>query len=324
MKKGLSYIAYALSYTFWYTMSLLPMSALYVFSDCLYLLVGKVVKYRHKVIWKNLKDSFPEKDEAELQRIERGFYHYFCDYLVETIKLLNMSKRELRQRMVFTGIEEINELLEKGVSCAIYLGHYGNWELITSLPLWVSEKAQCCQVYHPLKNERFDNLFKSVREKHHALCIPMAETLRQVVSYRQNKQPIVIGYIADQAPFWNNIHHWVDFLNHDTPVLTGSERIIKKTGQAVFYGDVSRVRRGYYHCDFKLITNESAKYKDWEITDKYFQLLEETIRRQPELYLWSHKRWKRTREEFNLRYDEKTGRVSLEPLEEIIRKKDKE
>lgn len=324
MKKGLSYIAYALSYTFWYTMSLLPMSLLYVFSDCLYLLVGKVVKYRHKVIWKNLKDSFPEKDEAELQHIERGFYHYFCDYLVETIKLLNMSKRELRQRMVFTGIEEINELLEKGVSCAIYLGHYGNWELITSLPLWVSEKAQCCQVYHPLNNERFDKLFKSVREKHHALCIPMAETLRQVVSYRQKKQPIVIGYIADQAPFWNNIHHWVDFLNHDTPVLTGSERIIKKTGQAVFYGDVSRVRRGYYRCDFKLITNESAKYKDWEITDKYFQLLEETIRRQPELYLWSHKRWKRTREEFNLRYDEKTGRVSLEPLDEIIRKKDKE
>lgn len=324
MKKGLSYIAYALSYTFWYTMSLLPMSLLYVFSDCLYLLVGKVVKYRHKVIWKNLKDSFPEKDEAELQRIEREFYHYLCDYLVETIKLLNMSKRELRQRMVFTGIEEMNELLEKGVSCAVYLGHYGNWELITSLPLWVSEKAQCCQVYHPLENERFDKLFKSVREKHHALCIPMAETLRQVVSYRQKKQPIVIGYIADQAPFWNNIHHWVDFLNHDTPVLTGSERIIKKTGQAVFYGDVSRVRRGYYQCDFKLITTESAKYKDWEITDKYFQLLEETIRRQPELYLWSHKRWKRTREEFNLRYDEKTGRVSLEPLDEIIRKKDKE
>lgn len=239
MKKGLSYIAYALSYTFWYTMSLLPMSLLYVFSDCLYLLVGKVVKYRHKVIWKNLKDSFPEKDEAELQRIERGFYHYFCDYLVETIKLLNMSKRELRQRMVFTGIDEMNELLEKGVSCAVYLGHYGNWELITSLPLWVSEKAQCCQVYHPLNNERFDKLFKSVREKHHALCIPMAETLRQVVSYRQKKQPIVIGYIADQAPFWNNIHHWVDFLNHDTPVLTGSERIIKKTGQAVFYGFIA-------------------------------------------------------------------------------------
>ena len=324
MKKGLSYIAYALSYTFWYTMSLLPMSLLYVFSDCLYLLVGKVVKYRHKVIWKNLKDSFPEKDETELQRIEREFYHYFCDYLVETIKLLNMSKRELRQRMVFTGIDEMNELLEKGVSCAVYLGHYGNWELITSLPLWVSEKAQCCKVYHPLNNERFDKLFKSVREKHHALCIPMAETLRQVVSYRQKKQPIVIGYIADQAPFWNNIHHWVDFLNHDTPVLTGSERIIKKTGQAVFYGDVSRVRRGYYQCDFKLITTEPAKYNDWEITDKYFQLLEETIRRQPELYLWSHKRWKRTREEFNLRYDEKTGRVSLEPLDEIIRKKDKE
>lgn len=324
MKKGLSNIAYALSYTFWYAMSLLPMSLLYVFSDCLYLLVGKLIGYRRKVIRKNLKESFPDKDEAELHRIERDFYHYFCDYLVETIKLLNMSERELRKRMVFTGIEQINELLDKGVSCAIYLGHYGNWELITSLPLWVSEKGQCCQVYHPLENDRFDKLFRYVREKHQSLCIPMAETLRQVISYRQKKQPIVIGYISDQAPFWNNIHHWVDFLNHDTPVLTGSERIIKKTGQAVFYGDVSRVSRGHYQCEFKLITTESAMYKDWKITDEYFKLLQQTIHRQPELYLWSHKRWKRTREEFNLRYNAKTGRVSLEPLEEIIRKKDKQ
>ena len=299
------------------------MCVLYVFSDALYLLVGRVVKYRHKVIWKNLKESFPEKDEAELQRIECEFYHYFCDYLVETIKLLNMSKRELRQRMVFTGIEEMNELLEKGVSCAVYLGHYGNWELITSLPLWVSEKAQCCQVYHPLRNERLINS-SSLYAKNIMHFVFQWQRHCDKLFLIDRRQPIVIGYIADQAPFWNNIHHWVDFLNHDTPVLTGSERIIKKTGQAVFYGDVSRVRRGYYQCDFKLITTEPAKYKDWEITDKYFQLLEETIRRQPELYLWSHKRWKRTREEFNLRYDEKTGRVSLEPLDEIIRKKDKE
>lgn len=324
MKKVLSYIAYVLAYGFWYAMSLLPMCVLYVFSDALYLLVGRVVKYRHKVIWKNLKESFPEKDEAELQRIECDFYRYFCDYLVETIKLMTMSRRELRKRMVFTGTDQMNVLLEKGVSCAVYLGHYGNWELITSLPLWVSEKGQCCQVYHVLENERFDKLFKQVREKQGSICIPMAETLRRIIDFRQKKQPIVIGYISDQAPFWNNIHHWLPFLNHDTPVLTGSERIIKKTQQAVFYGDVSRICRGHYRCDMQLITTEPEKYKDWEITDEYFKRLEKTIQRQPELYLWSHKRWKRTREEFNLRYDKKTGRVSLEPLDEIIRKKDKE
>lgn len=317
MRKTLNSIACSIVNGMWYMMSLLPMRVLYVLSDLLYLLVAYVVKYRHHVIWKNLHESFPEKDETELKKIERNFYHWFCDYLVETVKLMTMSHSELKERMVFTGTDAIDDCIEHGLSCAVYLGHYGNWELITSLPYWVSEKGQCCQVYHPLENKYFDDLFKKVRERHGALCIPMAETLRRIVSYRNEKQPIVIGYIADQAPFWNNIHHWLPFLNHDTPVLTGSERIIKKAGQVVFYGDVSRTSRGHYRCDMKLISREPQKFADWEITDQYFAMLEATIRRQPELYLWSHNRWKRTHEEYNKRYDPVTGRVNLGPLEKI-------
>ena len=130
---------------------------------------------------------------------------------METIKLLTISKRNLKRRMVFTGTEIVDEIVESGQSCAVYLGHYCNWEWITSLPLWVTPKAQCGQIYHVLENSEF---------RMGAVCIPMAETLRRLAEFRQQKQPVVIGYISDQVPFWNNIHHWLDFLNHDTPVLT--------------------------------------------------------------------------------------------------------
>lgn len=310
MKRLFSYIGYSIVHFLWYAMSLLPMRVLYMFSSVLYLLVGRVVKYRHKVIWKNLSNSFPEKSTEELQKIEQGFYRWFCDYFVETIKLMTMSDRELRERMTFVGQEAIEKCVEEGISCALYLGHYGNWELITSLPMWTSGKEQCCQVYHPLENAGFDALFKKVRERHGAACIPMKETLRRVIGYQQKGQTIVIGFIADQVPFWNSIHHWVDFLHQDTPVLTGSERIIKKMGQAVFYADVSRTSRGHYRCELKPMVKDSKNLPDWELTDRYFSALEATIRRQPELYLWSHNRWKRTRKEFNERfYVDESGKV---------------
>ena len=132
---------------------------------------------------------------------------------------------------------------------------------------------------------------------------------------------IVIGYISDQKPFWNNIHHWVDFLHHDTPVLTGTERIARRMNHAVFYLDVRRIRRGYYEAEIKLITREPQTMKEFELTDIYYQHLEQSILRAPEFWLWSHERFNRTREEFNIRYEEETGRVSLEPLEVIKKRK---
>jgi KDO2-lipid IV(A) lauroyltransferase len=211
-------------------------------------------------------------------------------------------------------------VVESGQSCAVYLGHYCNWEWITSLPLWVTPKAQCGQIYHELENEEFDRLFLTLRQRMGAVCIPMAETLRRIVQYRQQGQPVVIGYISDQVPFWNNIHHWCQFLNHDTPVLTGTERLARQTGHAVFYLDVRRLRRGYYEAEFKLITREPKQMGHYEITDIYFRLLEASIRRDPACYLWTHNRWKRTREEYNLRYDEKTGRVDIISTVEELRK----
>ncbi len=293
----------------WYLLSLLPMWVHYILSDLMFILLYYILGYRKKVVSNNLATSFPEKTKEELRQTERGFYHFFCDYLAESVKLMTISRKNLKQRLVFKGTELVNQCVEEGQSCAVYLGHYGNWEWITSLPLWVTPKAQCGQIYHPIENKDFDRLFLRLRQRMGAVCIPMQDTLRKILEFRQQKQPVVIGYISDQKPHWVNIHHWVDFLHHDTPVLTGTERIARKVNHAIFYMDVRRIRRGYYEAEFKLITREPQKMKEFELTDIYYQMLEKSIRRAPEFWLWSHNRWARTRQEFNERFEVVDGKV---------------
>ena len=315
-------LLYGLLYGVWFVLSLLPMWVHYVLSDLIYLVVYHLIGYRKPLVRRHLAESFPEKSGDERLRIERGFYHWFCDYLVETVKLLTISEQELKRRMVFKGTETVDEIVESGQSCAVYLGHYCNWEWITSLPFWVSPKAQCGQIYLALENPVFDRLFLRLRQRMGAVCIPMAETLRRLAVYRQQQKPVVIGYISDQVPFWNNIHHWCNFLNHDTPVLTGTERLTRGAGHAVFYLDLRRVRRGYYEGEIKPIALDPKQTHDFELTDAYFQMLEASIRRDPACYLWTHNRWKRTHEEFNLRYDPETDRVDIiSTVEELKAKK---
>jgi len=302
-------LAYYTVRSLWYLFSLLPLRVLYTISDGLFYIIFYVLQYRRRTTWANIVSSFPEREPEELQAIEENFYRWFCDYIVETIKLMTIKPEELKQRLVFKGAELVDQCVDEGQSCAVYLGHYCNWEWITSLPFWVSEKAQCGQIYHPLENPDFDRLFLQVRQRWGAVCIPMAETLRRIIDFKRKGKPVVIGYISDQAPFWWNIHHWCQFLHHDTPVLTGAERIAAKAGHAVFYMDVRRVSRGYYEAEFKLITREPQKMAEFEITDRYFHMLEESIQRAPETWLWSHDRWKRTRERFNRRFEVVDGRV---------------
>ncbi len=293
----------------WYLFSLLPLRIHYVLSDFIYLILYKVIGYRIKVVRENLEASFPEKTMHELRQIERRFYHRLCDYFVETVKMKTMSRKEIRRRMVFKGTELVNECVNEGQSCAVYLGHTFNWEWITSLPLWVTEKAHCGQLYHALENSTFDRLFLNLRQRWGAECIALVDILRKTIEYKQKQQPTVFGYIGDQVPHWNNIHHWCQFLNHDTPVMTGTERIAIKNRQALFFLQVKQIKRGYYEATFRLMTRMPQMLKEYEATDIYFQMLEENIRQQPELWLWSHNRWKRTREEFNERFQVINGKV---------------
>ena len=303
--KLLYYFIYSVLYLF----SLLPMRVHYMISDGFYLLIYYVIGYRRKVVRSNLTSSFPEKSAEEIRQIERGFYHWFCDYLVESVKMLSISEANIRRRMVFKNVELMNECLERGQSCVFYVGHYGSWEWIASWTLWLSPKAVVAQIYHPIENKAFDRLFLDVRQRFGSVSIPMQETLRKMLEYRNAGKATVVGFVADQKPMWVNIHHWVDFLNHDTPVLTGTERIAKKLGTAVFYGDMRRIRRGYYETTVQLMTDNPKSVPDYGITDIYYRLLETTIRREPAMWLWSHNRWSRTREEFDARFEVVDGKV---------------
>lgn len=293
----------------WHLLSYLPLRIHYVLSDIVYLILYRMVGYRVKVVRGNLEASFPEKTEQELRQIERRFYHRLCDYFVETVKMQTMSRKEMQRRMVFKGTGLVNECVNDGQSCAVYLGHTFNWEWITSLPLWVTDKAHCGQLYHALENPTFDRLLLNLRQRWGAECIALVDILRKTVEYKRKQQPTVFGYIGDQVPHWNNIHHWCQFLNHDTPVMTGTERIAIKNHQALFYLHIRQVRRGYYEATFRLMTRTPETLKEYEATDIYFRMLEENIREQPELWLWSHNRWKRTREEFNERFQVVNGKV---------------
>ncbi|MCR5314211.1 MAG: lysophospholipid acyltransferase family protein [Bacteroidaceae bacterium] len=289
---------YGFLYTFVYAFSLLPLCILYIISDGLYIIIYKIVGYRKKIVRKNLTDSFPNKTEEEIKKIEKGFYHFLADYFVETIKLMSISKKEISRRVKFSHTELLREAEDKGQSSSVFLGHYCNWEWVTSLGLQIQPSTYVCQIYHVMENRVFDKLFLHIRERMESKCVPMSNILRKRIECNREKCPMVIGYIADQVPFWNSIHYWTFFLNHDTPVLTGAETLAKRFNDRCLYLDIKRPRRGYYNLEFKLICKESKDIPNWEITETYYKELEKSINDQPEFWLWSHNRWKRSREKF--------------------------
>ena len=292
-----------------WVLSLLPLRVGYFFSDCMYPIVYYVVRYRRRVVRRNLSSSFPEKTQEEIVAIEKKFYHWFCDYIVETFKMMTIGEKEMARRMSFKGMDVVRECIAEGQSVAIFLGHYCNWEWISTLPLAAPKEALCAELYHPLENPEFDKLFLYMRQRFKSVCLPMHEALRHIIKYRNEGQPLIVGYIADQKPLWHNIHFWMPFLGHDTPMLTGSDRIVQRMNQAVTYAEVTRPRRGYYVCELKLITRNPQELGEYGITREYMTRLEESIRRQPAYWLWSHDRWSRTHEEFDRRFYEKDGKV---------------
>lgn len=298
-------IAYYLLYGFIYALSLLPFRMLYLLSDGLYVLVFYVVKYRRKVVSYNLTSSFPDKNEKEIRQIELAFYHWFCDYIFETIKLLSISKEKLLHHIEFRGVEQLEECFDNGQDCAAILGHYCNWEWLSATGLAFKRHPSAVMglIYHPLYNETFNQLFIDIRSAHGGECIPKKEILRYLVKYRHENRRSLFGYISDQTPKWDNIHLWLPFLNHNTPVFTGGERIMRKMDDAVFYVDMERSRRGFYICTFRLITKEINVLPENEVIRQFYQMLETRISLQPAFYLWTHNRWKRTKEEFDKHYE---------------------
>lgn len=285
-------IQYILIYGWIKIHALLPMRLLYVLSDILYLIIYWVIRYRVPVVRKNLKSSFPDKSEEELKQLEKAFYHHFADYIVETLKLAHISLQELQKRAYVQNPELIDKLMDNGHPCCLFLmGHYGNWE-------WYSgsnsrfKDARLYQIYRPLNNKAVDKIFIHLRTKFGSSGIPKNDTGREVVRLVRNKIRSGVVFLADQTPSPSNLHYWTNFLNQDTSVLTGAERLARKLNTPVVFLDVQMVKRGYYTLEIQLIAeNPKGTPENW-ITEEYARRLEKSILRKPEGWLWTHKRWK--------------------------------
>ena len=293
---------YILSFL-WFVISLLPLRLLYLLGDILYYPLYYIVKYRRRVVRRNLTDSFPEKTQKEIVEIEKEFYRRFCELAMETLKLRTMSRKNLKKRMRFEGLEEL-EKTARAQGCEqifVYTGHYCNWEWVASLPMWTD--ICCSQIYHPLYNKAFDRAFLDLRSRFGSESIPMKESLRTILRNRGDGKIHLVGFISDQAPKWSSTHHWTDFLNHKTSFFIGTEKIGKRVGALICYFDMERLRRGCYVAHIKVLRRADRSIPDYELTDEYARLMETTIKRDPASWLWTHNRWKRTYEEWLSRKD---------------------
>lgn len=270
--------------------SLLPFPVIYALSDFLFYIVYYVGRYRRKVARQNLVSSFPEKDLAEIKRIERQFYRFFVDMALESTKLMTISKEDMKRRMVFVNPEAITQFTDKGQSVSAYLGHFGNWEWVSSAALWVPEDIDMAQIYHKLSSKAMDAVMLEMRERMGQKCVEMRDTVRYMA--HDSGRPRVIGFIADQSPRRKQAKYFIPFLNHEVPVLTGTEKATKHYGYQALFIAVRRVKRGYYQAEFVKLADDPASLPDFRLTDLYFARLEQEIRERPELYLWTHKRFK--------------------------------
>lgn len=282
--------------------SRLPLAMLHPLADGAAFLLRYVVRYRRKVVRRNLTEAFPELSPREIRRIERKYYQFLGDYVAETVRLLSMPESEMRRRMKFEGLEQVNEDLRRGQCVSLFLGHYCNWEWVSSLPLHLEPSAHPCQIYHRMRNVPFEKLFLKIRSRFGATCVKMADAGLVVVGDYRRGTANVTGYIADQSPKYNSLHHFVPFLNHDTAVLTGTERLSRAVHASVYYLDMSRPRRGEYLCRVVKMTDDAASLPKFELTDMYWRMFEETVRREPAYWLWSHRRWKHTFEGLKERF----------------------
>lgn len=291
-------VLYYLIYGWMYLHALLPFSLLYILSDLLYFFVYKIVRYRLRVVRSNLSASFPELDKKELLNLEKRFYHHFCDYFVETIKLLHISDEEMQKRMFFEDLDIVKDAMKDGRSVIMYLGHYCNWEWVPSITMYFKNTDYIFgQIYKPLQNKAIDKLFLKIRSRFGSLGIPKNDTLRTIVRLKKEGKQTLIGFMADQTPAPQSIHYWTEFLNHDTPVFTGVERIAKQTDFLVIYLDMQKIKRGVYKATVKLVNENPKEEPENKITETYIRMMEKTILRDPAYWLWTHKRWKRTRQE---------------------------
>ncbi|WP_054851366.1 lysophospholipid acyltransferase family protein [Olleya sp. ITB9] len=286
----MQFLAYILIYPLLWLISILPFRLLYAFSDGLYFLIYHIIGYRKKTVKENLHLVFPNKSEDEIVSIRKKFYHHLCDMVVEAIKSLTISEKQMMKRMTFPNIEEIHKHENNNRSIVLMCAHYGSWEWIFILQNHVRSKGYA--VYKRLENKYFDKLVKRIRAKYNSYLITTKDTFDTLQEAKNKGELTINGFVSDQSPKPWKAHHWLDFMGIHVPAHTGAELLAKRLDMSVVFFAVKRVKRGFYETTFKTIAEHPNDYKDYEITDAFFKLVEQQIEEAPQYYLWTHKRWK--------------------------------
>ena len=292
MNKSLS----GLNIFFLNLISRLPFWLLYIFADLLFLVIFHVLRYRRKVTQSNLANAFPEKSLVERKSIERRYYRFLADMIVESLKMNSMTAEEVRLRCRMKNPEEVQRHYNEGRSVLLASGHYANWEW-GNLALALGFQEKLLVIFKPLTDKSFGEYLNKMRSRFGAIMVPMKLTLRKIVELKNDKY--MFGFASDQTPTRHESQYFTNFLNQPTAVFLGLEKIAKTTNHPVVFLHIDRVGRGFYEYTFTTLVEDPSSTSEYEITKLHTNTLEQIIRRKPELWLWSHRRWKFTPEEIN-------------------------
>jgi len=280
------YIFYGINWL----ITLLPLRILYIFSDILFIFLYYFPSYRKKVTIENLRNSFPEKSSEEIALIARKFYRHLSDLFIETFKLTHLSNKELKKRFNISNPELLEKLYNSGRDLVVVHSHFNNWEWLVCLPLYTKYKN--VSIYKPVQNKMFDRFLNNLRSRNNMGLTPTNNVIREIINNRRKNIRVLYGFIADQTPAKPDIRFYTSFLNQETPVFLGIEKIALKYDMSVVLFNVRKIRRGYYNLTVELLFERTRGLPEYKVTETHVKRLEEIIRENPEYWIWTHRRWK--------------------------------
>lgn len=286
----MQFLLYILLYPILFLISILPFRLLYIFSDCVYILVYRIIGYRKKTVRENLALALPHLSEKERLVIEKKSYKHLCDMFLEMIKTMTISVKEIEKRFVLKNVDYYLEIEKQGKSIALMCGHYASYEWSISINSRITFEGFA--IYKRINNKYFDDLVKKIRSRFKAYLITTKETVPTIESNNEKGVKGLYGFASDQSPQVKQKTYWSKFMGIEVPVYTGAEMLAKKFDMNIMFMKIKKVKRGFYEMEFELLTDDAKSVPDFEITETFLRKVEQQILEAPEFYLWTHKRWK--------------------------------
>ncbi|MBM6500345.1 lysophospholipid acyltransferase family protein [Flavobacterium macrobrachii] len=286
----MQFLLYILLYPILFLISILPFRLLYIFSDCVYILVYRIIGYRKKTVRENLALALPHLSEKDRLLVEKKSYKHLCDMFLEMIKTMTISVKEIEKRFVLKNVDYYLEIEKQGKSIALMCGHYASYEWSISINSRITFEGFA--IYKRINNKYFDDLVKKIRSRFKAYLITTKETVPTIESNNEKGVKGLYGFASDQSPQVKQKTYWSKFMGIEVPVYTGAEMLAKKFDMNIMFMKIKKVKRGFYEMEFELLTDDAKSVPDFEITETFLRKVEQQILEAPEFYLWTHKRWK--------------------------------